>query len=1014
MTLLPLLLLHLLLLLLQAAAPAAAAYSARSLLLVRVASGPGAATACPSVDAACNAATELFLDEYLPSIDGLSASLVATTPLTGVTLSATDFYQGALSLCADGTCAVLGATAAAPGQAPSLGPPYFAADRVIVRVAANGSVDTSTRVAAADYQGMIKGVCSFGSSAGSGGGGYFLVGNATTSCVSYVKHGARPGSGDFANVATGSSCDTAQGPMDGRYTTCLATAASAPGAPSFNRTLLFARSFDDYALVDTVVSPEASWTQARGLQLLGTTTDVIDNGFSDAYYYSQLVASRSQDLFFLADPFGASCDIDTCRGKDAFPTVPVFTGNKGCRTHIQYLNVCSYSGITFSLDERMLYFTSLNRLVSYPVAGGTGRILVTLPPGQEFRGVSRAPFECGGSGIGSGGANGSSVPSGPVGSPLEGYYCPNGAGSALLPCPAGRWSSVGATTNCSAPLPSPSQTPSPSPTRSVTASPSYAPPGGSCWAVSTLAGPDYVTPNIPTGLAHNGPAGLLYVADFRLHEIVTVSTQSGVVSQFAGSSGERATEETKNGVGTNARFRAPIGLAWHEPTGDLYVADSYFALIRVVSSSGNVSTLAGFARGPLGGGVILDGDAATARFRLPSSLAIDAAADILYVMDGGAALRAIRGLHSGALTVATIAGSGVAGTALNSLVGTSARFSAGTLGGIALDAARGRIFIADYNNHAVRLFNLSSTAVSTIAAGRQGLPVDAFALNATMWLPTGVALSPDGGTLYVGEWTNAVVRKVVVASPDVPSTVAVTVLAGDTDQSEGVAPGVGTSAKLPWPAGLAADKATGAIFASIYFHATIVKIVPATAQGVTNVTIVASPSFLLKNGADASRDGTGLDARFSAITAVAMDPNDNLFVVDRGASKIRKITSRGVVTTLSGALGPGLANGAIAEAKFLAPTGVAVSEDGSTIFVSDTGNRIIRVISVRNNTVATLAGSGLRGAADGDYKRATFFYPAQIATFKGAVFVLDSSEVPSPPSRHAETQLLPLPRAHTT
>ena len=994
MTLRPLLLLPVLLL--QAAAPAAAQYSANSLLLVRVASGPNATTVCPSVDASCSAATELFLDEYLTSLDGLSALLVSTTPLTGVTLSATDFFQGSLSLCADGTCAVLGATAAVPGQAPSPNPPFFAADRVIVRVAANGSVDTSTRVSAFEYRGLIKGVCSFGSSAASGGGGYFIVGNSSTSCVSYVKHGTRPGTGGFTNVATGPRCATAEGGMEGRYTTCLASAASAPGAPSFNRTLLFARSFNDYALVDTVVSPEASWTQAGGLQLLGTTTDVIDNGFSDAYYYSQLVSSRSQDLFFLADPFGASCDIDTCRGKDAFPTVPILTGTRGCRTLVQYLNVCSYSGITFSLDEKMLYFTSLNRLISYPAAGGVGRILATLPPGQEFRGVTRAPFECGGSG---------------VGSPLEGYYCPNGAGSALLPCPPGPGSSVGATTTCSAPLPSPSQTPSPSPTRSVTASPSFAPPGGSCWAVSTLAGPDYVTPNIPTGLAHNAPAGLLYVSDFRLHEIVTVSTQSGAVSQFAGSSGVRGFDD---GAGTNARFRAPMGLALYEPTGELYVADSFFALIRVVSSSGNVSTLVGAVRAG-GGGVLRDGDAATALFRLPSSLAIDAAADILYVMDGGAALRAIRGLHSGgALRVATIAGSGVIGPALNSLVGTSARFNAGTIGGIALDAARGRIFIADYNNHAIRLFNLRTNAVSTVAGGRQGLPVDAFALNATMWLPTGVALSPSGDTLYVGEWQNAVVRQVAVASPDVPSTVAVTVLAGDTDQSEGVAPGAGPAAKLPWPAGLAADKATGAIFASIYFHATIVKIVPAVAQRATNVTIVVSPSFLLKSGADASQDGTGLDARFSAITAMAMDPTDNLIVVDRGASRIRKISSRGVVTTLSGALGPGLANGAISAARFLSPSGVAVSEDGSSIFVSDTGNRIIRVISVRNNTVATLAGSGLKGTADGDSRRATFFYPAQIATFKGAVFVLDSSEVPFPSSPFLARARAPLSRTSSS
>ena len=960
-----------------AAGPASAAYSATSLLLVRVA-GSGSAPVCPSNDAACSRAAELFLDEYVPSADGSTAALASSTPLSGVTLSATDYYQGSLNLCADGTCAALAATAAPAGAVPSLGAPYFADHRVIVRVAANGSVDTSTRIAAGDYPGMIKGVCSFD------GSGYFIVGNATTSCVSYARHGAAPGvggggaPGSFVNVAKGANCATAQGAMEGAYTSCVATAASQPGKASFNRTLLFSRVFSDYALVDAVQAPEAAWTQPGGLQLLGTTTDVLDNGFSNAWYFSQITASRSQDLFFLTDPYGGTCEIDICRGKDAFPTQAAWTGKSGCGVHVSYLTMCAYSGVTFSLDEKLIYFTSRNRLVSYPVAGGAGKILVTLPAGQEFRGVSRAPFVCGGAGaVVNGSGTGGGV-SGPVGSPVAGFYCPNGAGSSILPCPAGTWSLAGATTTCTAPLPSPTPSPSPAGTPSVTPSASFVAPGAPCWAASTFAGPDFITPNIPTGVAFNAATKVLHVADVRMHEVVQVSA-GGVASTFVGSSGERG---YLDGVGTNARFRSPQGLALHELTGDLYVADSYFALIRRVTPLGVVSTLLGAAR-QNGGGAVLDGDATTARFSLPSSLAIDSAGDVLYVMDaGGAALRAVHNLR-GAISVSTIAGSGIAGAPLNSLVGTSARFSASTLGGIALDAPRGLLYVGDFNNNAVRMVNLSSSAVSTIAGGRVGI-LDGVGTNAEMWLPAGVALSPKGDVLYVAEWQNAIVRKVAVGTPGVAASVSVSVLAGDTDLSDGVAEGAGVSAKLPWPTHLAVDRSSGALFATMYFHASVVKITPSDSAAAV-VKFVVSP-------ASAAVDGTGYNSRFSAITAIAVDPaTDNLIVVDHGAHRIRKVSPLGVTTTLAGGA-LDFKDGPLSSARFNKPTGVAVSADGAQIFVSDTGNRLIRVISTKLGTVDTLAGTNSLPPAvvDGEAKKAVFSMPCQIATFGGAVFVLDS------------------------
>jgi sugar lactone lactonase YvrE len=933
--------------------PASAAYSAGSLLLVRVADA--LAPGCPSANAACSRAAALYLDEYLPSATGATATLVSTAPLPA-TLSATDNFLGSLSLCADATCAVLAGTAAPEGAAPTAAAPYFNADRVIVRIAADGTVDGTTRVSAAQYDGMIKGVCSFS------GEGYYVVGNATTNCVSYVRHGAAAGT-SLTYAAQGASCATADGSNDGHYTGCSAASFSAPGAPSYNRTLLFSRTIGGFAYVDVVTSPEASWQQQGGLKLSGISAAELQLGFSAPEYFGQLVSNRAQNLYFIIDPLGGACEIDVCRGAGVFPRQATSNGKAGCATHVSYLTYCQYSGITFSLDETLLYFTTRDKLISYPAAGGAGKVLVTLPPGQEFRGVSRAPFVCGGNSTG--GA-----------SPLAGWYCPNGPYSRVLPCPAGNWSAVGATTSCSAPLPSPTPSPSPSPTLSVTASPSLVPPNAPCWVGSTFSGPDWITPNMPAGLAYNSGTAILFVADYSLHEVVRVSSV-GAVSTFVGASGVRGHAD---GVGSNALFRAPLGLALHAGTGDLYVADSYFALIRRVSlASAAVTTLAGVALAS-GGGAIVDGGATAARFVGPSALAIDSARDLLYVVDAGNTVRLVSGLH-GTLNVATIAGTGKSGTQIDSPVGTSARFNIGLFGGIALDSANDVLYVADHHNNKVRKVNLTTSAVSLVAGACGGLPTDGPAASVCFANPAGLALSPDAKTLFVADFANHVVRSIAVGSSG-GSSMPVRLVAGNTDFSAGAGAGVGTSALLPFPLGLAVDPGSGALFASLYQHATVAHIAPPPSA---NVALLVSPG-------SGAVDGLGLNARFGAVTAIAFDASDNLLVVDNGASRIRRVTPSGATTTLAGSSGPGFANGAARAAKFQRPTGIAISADGRYVYISDTGNFVIRVLDTTLNTVATMAGStGVRGTVDGAaLTLATFSHPCQLATSNGVLYVLDS------------------------
>jgi len=142
---------------------------------------------------------------------------------------------------------------------------------------------------------------------------------------------------------------------------------------------------------------------------------------------------------------------------------------------------------------------------------------------------------------------------------------------------------------------------------------------------------------------------------------------------------------------------------------------------------------------------------------------------------------------------------------------------------------------------------------------------------------------------------------------------------------------------------------------------TILKITP---SGV--VTILAG--FF---GVSGCADGSGSAARFNFPRGVAADRAGNVYVADRGNHTIRKVTPAGLVTTLAGQAGTGTwVDGAGNAARFLHPSGVAVDGEGN-VYVADSENLRIRKITA-NGVVSTLAGSGVRGNADGTGAAAQF------------------------------------------
>lgn len=264
--------------------------------------------------------------------------------------------------------------------------------------------------------------------------------------------------------------------------------------------------------------------------------------------------------------------------------------------------------------------------------------------------------------------------------------------------------------------------------------------------VSTLAGDgiDSLANGTGTAASFDYPSGVVADAAFNVYvadqgnNLIRKITPAGVVSTFAG----RGAPGYADGTGTSAAFNSPVALAI-DGNGNLYVADQNNNMIRKISSSGVVTTLAG--DGSAGN---TNGTGSTASFYSPNGLAVDASGNV-YVAD--LVTNLIRKITPAGV-VTTFAGGGrgaVNGT------GTAASFNSPS--GVAVDA-KGNVYVADSNNNLIRMITPAGVVSTFAGTGASG--ADNGALNAaTFNFPTGVAIDGNG-FLYVADKGNNLIRKI--------------------------------------------------------------------------------------------------------------------------------------------------------------------------------------------------------------------------------------------------------------
>jgi sugar lactone lactonase YvrE len=271
--------------------------------------------------------------------------------------------------------------------------------------------------------------------------------------------------------------------------------------------------------------------------------------------------------------------------------------------------------------------------------------------------------------------------------------------------------------------------------------------------------------------------GNLYVADQGVNLIRKITPQ-GLVSTFAGGG------SSLDGQGTQASFFGPLGIS-ADKYGNLYVADTYNFLIRKITSSGLVTTLAGM-RGVQG---FVNGLGTAASFTQPSGIATDATGNI-YVTDD----YLIRKITPTGV-VSTFAGTGASGSSNGT--GTAASF--GLNSGLAVDQV-GNVYVADQVNNVVRKITPGGVVTTIAGLSRAFGSADGIGTSARFNFPNSITTDAFGN-LYIVDEENMTIRKIVTT---------------------------GYSIDKPLPAGLTFDPKTGIISGT-----------PTTVSPATNYTISA-------------------------------------------------------------------------------------------------------------------------------------------------------------------------------
>ena len=303
-------------------------------------------------------------------------------------------------------------------------------------------------------------------------------------------------------------------------------------------------------------------------------------------------------------------------------------------------------------------------------------------------------------------------------------------------------------------------------------------------------------------------------------------------------------------------------------------------------------------------------------------------------------------------------------------------------GKIVTDEKNNRLFIADSDHNRIVVARLDGTLLETIGTGTHGADDGAFD-RATFFRPQGMAL--DGETLYVADTENHLIRLLDLKARTV-KTIGGTGRQAHTRDPSG--PALSTALNSPWDLQLAGRTLYIAMAGPHQiWKLELDKQEISTFAGSGREARVDGPLIGPPFGLP---DGTPPGSAFAQPSALAAD-GKTLFVSDAEANIIRAISlgAGAKVRTVAGGdlFDFGDKDGLGDEVRLQHPLGLA--RWNRKLLIADTYNHRIKLLDPASREVRAFVGSGKPGQDDGN--KPSFYEPGGLAVTTDKLYVADTN-----------------------
>ncbi|MFL3025323.1 MAG: LamG-like jellyroll fold domain-containing protein [Candidatus Neomarinimicrobiota bacterium] len=443
----------------------------------------------------------------------------------------------------------------------------------------------------------------------------------------------------------------------------------------------------------------------------------------------------------------------------------------------------------------------------------------------------------------------------------------------------------------------------------------------------------------------NNPYGLdidddgnIYIADTGNNKIRKIDT-NGIITTIAGTGNNSFSGD--GAAATSSNLSSPYDIAL-DGNGNLYIADSNNSRIRMIGTNGNISTIVGTGESGFDGN---GGAAASAKINFPNSIDFDSDGRLYIAEANNNVVRRVD--VNSDRTISIFAGTGSAGYNGDGGAATSAELNSPW----GVNVKGDKVYIGEAGNHIIRLV-AADGGISTLAGtGKAGSSGDGgVATSALLNVPENVTFSSTTQDIYIADLSNQRIRQI---KPDGT----ITTLAGRSPNYQSNI--LANNAEIMNPRNIWIDN-NDHIYVPDQGLNRLLKI---DKSGI--ITTIAGTG----EGGFSGDGGPAVLAQIDGPRGVTGDNVGNLYLSEGNGNRIRKIDIYGNISTYAGTGSAGYSGdgGAATSAEIEFPYVLKYYNDA--LYFADLQNSRVRKID-SNGVITTVAGNG-DGSISGDGGAAT-------------------------------------------